>query len=455
MKWKKYSSIWLVKLGILKMTQRKFQTREEHAEYLNNYSIDPRKAMFTIILSIIVDVFGYSMVLPLLPVIVTEMGSTALFVGILVSSNALSAFIFGPIWGKLSDKYGRKPILLISQAGTGLSFLILALSPNVYVILFSRFLDGVFGGQIPVIRAYIADITTPATRASEMGKLMVGHTVGMVFGPIIGGLLGVINWRYPSLIAVILSIIAMILTIRVLIESMPKDRISDLNLRKKHRELSSEKIRKTFTREIILRFVQVFLLFFITVMFNSSMSLILFERYGASTIIIGLVMTLAGVTVMIYGGFLMKPLFKKVGEKRVLLIASSLLIINFAVFPFMTDLWMIFAFIPSFVFSMVFLPSLIQSNISKAVDDDKQGVVSGMTTNIQSIAQIISPLVATGFIEIGGITLGMIFLNAYELIGYTAVILGIGLFIALFFDLKRHSYLYSYEKPQKESIKSN
>ena len=434
------------------MTDRKFLNKEEHADILRNYSIDPRKAMFTIILSIIVDVFGYSMVLPLLPEIVKNFGSSAIFVGILVSSNALSTFMFGPIWGRLSDKYGRKPILLISQVGTGVSFLVLALSPNIYIILFSRILDGVFGGQIPVIRAYIADITTPATRASEMGKLMIGHTVGMIFGPIIGGLLGVINWRYPSLIAVIMSIIAIILTRRVLIESMPKDRISDIKQQQKIRELSSENKRKTFTREIIVRFTQVFLLFSITVMFNSSMALILDERYGASTIIIGLVMTLAGVTIMIYGGLLMKPLFKKVGEKRILLIASILLIINFLAFPFMTELWMIFAFLPSFVFSMVFLPSLIQSNISKAVDADKQGVVSGMTTNIQSIAQIISPLIATGFIEIGGLTIGMIFFDPYELIGYLSVILGIGLFVILFFDLKRHSYLYSYEKPQNKSV---
>ena len=436
------------------MSQRKFQTKEEHTDHLSNYSIDPRKAMFTIILSIMVDVFGYSMVLPLLPFIVDAWGQPELFVGIMISSNALSAFIFGPIWGKLSDKYGRKPILLISQAGTGISFLILALSPNVYLILFSRIIDGVFGGQIPVIRAYISDITTPATRASQMGKLMIGHTGGMIFGPIIGGLLGALDWRYPSIVAVVLSIIAMILTRRVLIESMPKNRISDLKLRIKNRESSSEKKRKIFTREIVGRFVQVFLLFFITVMFNSSMALVLLKRYGATEIITGLVMTLAGVTILIYGGFLMKPLFKKVGEKRVLLIASILLIVNFLAFPFMTELWMILILIPSFVFSMVFLPSLIQSNITKAVDDDKQGVVSGMTTNVQSIAQIISPLIATGFIQIGGLSIGVIFLNPYELIGYLAVILGIGLFIILYFDLKRHSYLYSYEKPQKASVES-
>jgi predicted PurR-regulated permease PerM len=115
-------------------------------------------------------------------------------------------------------------------------------------------------------------------------------------------------------------------------------------------------------------------------------------------------------------------------------------------FPFLYELWMVFAIIPPFVFTMVFLPSLIQSNITKAVDPDKQGLVSGMTTNIQSIAQIISPLIATGYLELGVITIGILLLDSYMLIGLTAVLLGIMLFIFIYVDLKRHSYLYSYEK---------
>ena len=92
-----------------------------------------------------------------------------------------------------------------------------------------------------------------------------------------------------------------------------------------------------------------------------------------------------------------------------------------------------------FVFCMVFLPSLIQSNITKAVDPDKQGLVSGLSTNVQSIAQIISPLIGTGYIQIGGLSFGILFLNSYELIGYTAVILGVALVIMVLFDLKKHT----------------
>ncbi len=425
--------------------RRSFLTKEEHAEYLSRYDIHQGKAMFTIILSILVDVFGYSMVLPLLPVIVTQLGSTAIFVGILVSSNALSALIFGPIWGKLSDKYGRKPILIISQAGTGVSFLVLAFSPNIFFILFSRILDGIFGGQIPVIRAYIADITTPSTRAQEMGKLMVGHTLGMIVGPVIGGLLGAIDWRYPAFLASSLSIIAIIMTSKVLIESMPEQRRVDLRIMIENNKANSTNKNKIFSKEIIIRFIQVFLLFSITVLFNSSASLILFNRYGASTTMIGLLMTVAGTMAMFYGGLLMKPLIKKLGEKKVLLFASSLIIIVFLVFPYLYELWMIFILMIPFVFCMVFLPSLIQSNITKAVDPNKQGLVSGMSTNVQSIAQIISPLIGTGYIQIGGLVIGFLFLNPYELIGFTAAILGVAFVIMIIFDLKLHPYLYEYE----------
>jgi len=174
-----------------------FPSKQEHKIYLEKFKINQKRAMFTIILSILLDSFGYSMVLPLLPGIAKEFGAPDLMIGILISSNAISALIFVPIWGKLSDKYGRKPVLLISQAGTGISFLILGLSNSIDIILFSRILDGIFGGQIPVIRAYISDITTPQTRASYMGKIMVGFTLGMIGGPLIGGILGVFHWRFP------------------------------------------------------------------------------------------------------------------------------------------------------------------------------------------------------------------------------------------------------------------
>ena len=427
------------------MTPKRFQTLEEHKETLLKYNINPQKAMFTIILSIMVDVFGYSMVLPLLPVIAKTFGASDLFIGVIISSNALSALIFGPIWGRLSDKYGRKPILLISQAGTGVSFLILALSDSIYIILFARVLDGIFGGQIPVIRAYISDITTPITRSAQMGKMMIGHTFGMILGPTIGGVLGELNWRYPPLFAAGLTILAILLTLFVLIESMPKKRISDLFIMRQ-KAIAENKHTKAGSRELLLRLVEVYILFVVTGMFMTSFSLVLANRYGADTFAIGMVMTIAGLAVMVYGGFLIKFLIKKISEKRLFLLSILILIIVSAIFPFLYELWMVYVYIIPFAFCMATIGPLLQSNVTKTVDQDKQGTVSGWSTNVQSFSQITAPLVSTGYLQIGGITIVMLLFDSYFLIGMTAALLAIILIITVFIDLKKHPYLYEHEK---------
>ncbi|MFW9784878.1 MAG: MFS transporter, partial [Candidatus Heimdallarchaeota archaeon] len=210
------------------MSDPSFPTKEEHNKYLEKFKIKQSRAIFTIILSMMIDSLGYSLVLPLLPSIAKDFGASDFMVGILMASNALSALITVPIWGKLSDKYGRKPILIISQIGTGISFVILGLSNTFFIILFARILDGIFGGQIPVIRAYITDITTPQTRASYMGRFMVGYTVGMIAGPAIGGILGAFNWRFPPFLTSLLSVVSIILTIKVIAESMPKKRREEI-----------------------------------------------------------------------------------------------------------------------------------------------------------------------------------------------------------------------------------
>jgi len=428
------------------MADRKYLNKEEQAEYLKKYNINANRAMFTIILSILVDVLGYSMVLPLLPEIGQSFGAPEFLIGILIASNAFTALIFGPIWGKLSDNYGRKKTLLISQIGTGVSFLILALSPNFWVILFARILDGVFGGQIPIIRAYIADITTPKTRSQEMSKIMVGHTIGMIVGPLIGGFLGILSWRYPPLMASSLSIVTILLTIKVLVESMPRERINDIKADKMALQaIPGNNKRRVLNREVLIRLLQIFLVFTMTVMLNSSLSLILDKRYGADTAMIGLIIAVAGVALLVYAGILLKPLIQKLGEKRLIFVGAFILILTFAIIPYLTKVWMIFIIIIPFVFGMAALPPLIQTNLTRAVDADQQGEVSGWATNFQSIAQIIAPLIATWYLQINGISLGFLYLDSYQLIGYTAVIIGIVIVIILLIDFKMHPKLYSKE----------
>ena len=178
----------------------------------------------------------------------------------------------------------------------------------------------------------------------------------------------------------------------------------------------------------------------------TSFSLVLANRYGADTFAIGMVMTVAGLAVMVYGGFLIKFLIKKISEKRLFLLSILILIIVSAIFPFLYELWMVYVYIIPFAFCMATIGPLLQSNVTKTVDQDKQGTVSGWSTNVQSFSQITAPLVSTGYLQIGGITIVMLLFDSYFLIGMTAALLAIILIITVFIDLKKHPYLYEHEK---------
>ena len=433
------------------MNAQNYPTPEEHKEHLGQYQINPNRAMFTIILSILVDVFGFSMVMPLLPFIVIEsLGASPFMYGLIISSNAIAILIFGPIWGKLSDKYGRKPILIISQAGTGVAFLLLAFSYSIPVIFAGRILDGIFSGQFPIVRAYISDVTTPQTRSSQMSRIMVGYTGGMIIGPLIGGILGGINWALPMLFAALLTVVSIILTITVLVESMPKERINDLKRKRQMQKANSELDEKIWNKEVGIRFLQVFLHSLISIIFVSSFSLVIYERFDPDPYIIGSIMSITGIVLLVYGLFLMRRIIRKIGEKRIFFASIAGYIILFMIYPYLTELWMVYVFMVPYALCMASVYPLISSNITKAVGPAKQGTISGWTTNIQSISQTISPIIATMFIQLGGFSLGFIFLNSYQLIGLTNVILSISLLLIAYVDVKNHPKLYSWEKILKK-----
>jgi len=412
---------------------------ENHQEKLERFNINEKSAMTTIMLCVMVDVLGYSMILPLLPRIINEVfGAPPLLTGLIIASNAAAAFFFAPMWGKLSDHYGRKPLLLVSQFGTLASFLLLGLSSSIYMIFLSRVLDGVFGGQIPIIRAYISDITEAKSRSESVGKFTGVMAFSMIFGPAIGGIAGDNIWQLPSFIASILSSISIILVIKFLIESMPKERILELKKRKKQIIELNGKKTKVLTGIVILRLVEIFFMNFIVVMFNSSFAFVLGSRYGLPVTFIGLFAAMSGVIMIIVGGGLIKPLKSKFGEKKLFIFAIILGIINSLIYPFMTVAWWLLIFIFPFVFSNVVSRTITQTALSRTVDEDKQGLISGYATNMQSIGQIIAPVIAFWYLDIMIFTLFGITLDAYFFIGITCALSMTILLVLALIDVKKH-----------------
>ncbi len=186
------------------------------------------KPLTVIVLIVLVDLLGFSVVMPLLGPFAKEYGFRGWQIGLLFSAYPVCQLVAAPILGRLSDRYGRRPLLIFSQAGTALSFLILGLSRNFHVMLLARMLDGASGGNILVAQAYVADVTKPEHRARSMGLIGMAFGLGFVAGPLLAGLLLSLpiaaDWRLrlPFLVAAGFSTVAWVLVLTRLPESRPE-----------------------------------------------------------------------------------------------------------------------------------------------------------------------------------------------------------------------------------------
>ena len=396
---------------------------------LNKYNISAKKLLPIIVICVVVDMLGYMMIMPLLPFYAQSLGASDFTIGIIISLNAVTSLVSGPFWGKLSDKYGRKSILLVSQMGTLISFIILAAANSMGVLMLSRVVDGLFGGQIPVINAAIADVTRPETRAERMAVMAVSMTVGSIVGPMIGGYLGAINIVYPAYAASVMAIIAIVVTSIIFTETMPEERRKDL--KEWANESAANAKRLVFTKLVVVRLAEAAALTFASGMIFSGLSLILNYMYGATASDIGNIMTAMGVCTFIFGGVLMRHVKGWIGEQRMLLLAIMLLITAYAVMPSLPTLVSFIVFIVLFDAGNNFARPIVSSNISRAVDEDQQGLISGYSITVQSLSRAAAPLVTTSWLELGGLTMGSVFLSRFQMISITGIA-GCLLFLALF-----------------------
>ncbi len=422
-------------------------------EHLQKYNISKNKALFTLIISVFVDMLGYTLVLPLLPRIAKSFGASDLMIGLIISSNAISALAFGPIMGMLSDKFGRKPILMICQIGTVCSFLLLGFANDIPGIFLARLADGVFSGQIPILRAYVADLTEPERRAKEMSKFGIGFASGLILGPALGGLLSIIHIQFPAFFSAGVSVVATIFTFTVLIESMPKQRILDLKKQRDAFKMNGEfhKIR-LFSWQLVLRLVQFFLLVLAFNAFISTLPIYLDERFTVDSFQIGLLFSCFGIASVLVAGVIMIKVTNRFGEKNSFLFSLVL----------QTGLFILYPLIPTFesLFLFVILPAfannvtrpIINSGISKAAPKERQGEAAGYGSNMQSIAQVFAPLVATYFLDLHIVPLFGLSVPGYVMVALFCTIISIASMVLGTIDAVKFPEAFAQEGKVRRSI---
>src|SRR5947207_1801097 len=361
-----------------------------------------RSPLVVIFTTVFIDLLGFGIVIPVLPFYAegTRFNATPRTVGLLFASYSIMQLIFSPILGRLSDKYGRRPFLLISIIGTGIGFLILGFATTLWMLFAGRILDGITGGNISTAQAYIADITTKEERAKGMGLLGAAFGLGFIFGPAIGGILSRWGIQVPFLFAAAMCFANALLLYFTLPETVtPNHPVKNLAGARSFRNVldSLKQPRLAFVLVIYFLFIVAFSIM------TTSFSLFTMFRFGYDAQHTGYLFAYVGLIAVIIQGGLIGRLVKRFGELPLVIFGAFCFAISLFAVPFVGPAagGLAALLIGGGVFSMgnsLATPALT-SLASKSVGAAEQGVILGVTQSVASLARAVGPFVAAVLIN--------------------------------------------------------
>jgi len=354
-------------------------------------------ALAFILLTVLLDVMGLGLIIPVFPLLITDLAHSATLgaqlVGVFTAVYALMQFVFAPILGALSDRYGRRPVLLASLTGMGLDYLLLFFAPNLWWLFVGRLIAGTTGASITVANAYLADVTPPEGRAKSFGMLGATFGVGFILGPALGGLLGDIDLRLPFLVAAGLALLNAVYGFFVLPESLPPEKRgaavggSVMNPLLPLRDLG----RYPLVRNLALAFV--FLGLAQQVIF-STWVLFTGKVLGWTPAQNGVALAVVGVLSAVVQGGLIGVAMRVLGERGAILTGLLLGTVQYLLLGAARSGEMLYASIVLGSLSGIAGPA-IQGLISRAIDPTEQGRVQGALTSLNSLVGVVGPLAAT------------------------------------------------------------
>jgi DHA1 family tetracycline resistance protein-like MFS transporter len=356
-----------------------------------------KAAIAFILLTLFIDILGIGIIIPVLPELVQELiggkeSEASVYVGVIAALYALMQFLFAPIVGALSDRFGRRPIILASLFGLGIDFLIQGFAPNIWWLFLGRGLAGIMGASFTTANAYIADVSTDETRSRNFGFVGMMFGLGFTIGPALGGVLGGIDTRLPFFVAAGLALVNWLYGYFVLPESLPPENRSKFSLAHGN-PLGTVKQLKAYP--FVAGLAAVFVckslaqrgLENVWVLYTG-------YRFDWGELDNGFALGWVGITAIIVQGGLVRPFCKRFGERKALVIATVISMIAFFCYGFASQGWMLYVIITFGSLGGIAGPA-IQSLITKTVNEDDQGKVQGSLTSLVSLTNIIAPLFFT------------------------------------------------------------
>jgi DHA1 family tetracycline resistance protein-like MFS transporter len=354
------------------------------------------RPLIVIFTAIVLDAVGIGLIFPILPSLlreVTHAENVAPYIGIMTALYAVMQFIFAPVLGSLSDRLGRRPVLLISLAGATVNYLFLAFAPNLGLLLLGRAIAGLTSANVSVASAYVTDISPEDKRARRFGLLSAMFGIGFIIGPVLGGLLGDYWVRLPFIAAAALNGCNLLLAFLVLPESRTPTREKiDLAALNPLRPL-----RWVFSMKSLLPIILIFFMFSATgEVYGTCWALWGSDTFRWNGLWIGLSLGTFGVCQTLAQAFLPGPAVKLLGERAAILTGVAAVSVALVVMAFATQSWMIFAIMPVFALGGIGVPAL-QSLATRQVDASQQGQFQGVLASTVSLASIAAPLAFSSF----------------------------------------------------------
>jgi DHA1 family tetracycline resistance protein-like MFS transporter len=350
------------------------------------------KALVVILAAVTLDAVGIGLIFPILPALLRDVGhvtEVATLLGLMLALYSACQFLFSPILGVLSDRFGRRPVLLVSLAGAAIDYLIMAFAPHLWMLVLGRAISGITSANMAVATAYITDISSEDERAKRFGLFHAMFGIGFIIGPVLGGVLGDFWVRAPFIAAALLNAVNFALAFFVLPESRPgtpgaKFDFDTLN--------PFKPLKWALTFKALIPLMAIFVIMnFVGTMYGTIWALFSEDSFQWNGLMIGLSLGAFGVFHAGAQAFLTGPAVARLGERWALVVGMACELTALVILGMATQGWVLFALAPLFALGGIGMPAL-QSLVTTQVGSDKQGQLQGVLASLVSLAAVFGPL---------------------------------------------------------------
>lgn len=372
-----------------------------------------RARLSTIFAIVFVDLLGFSLILPLVPFYAKDFGASDTIVGLLVASYAAAQLIGAPILGRISDRVGRRPVLLISIIGTAVGFILLGFANQLWLLFLSRGLDGLTGGNISVAQAYITDITDEKNRARGLGLIGAAFGLGFIIGPALGGVLstigtnihtGSLNWTYalPALTAAAIATINLVAVFIFLPESLTEQRRADIK-KNARTAFSLRNLREAFQRPQVGPLLSTRFFFSLAfAIFQTVFPLYALKRLGLQANQTAFILTYVGVLVALVQGVIIGRLSARYKERQLILVSTASMTVGLVAWALTPSVIVLLIVLIPIAFSGGVLNTVVNSALTKAVSVEEVGGILGLSAALESGTRVLSPTLGGVLLDILG-----------------------------------------------------